>query len=277
MKKGAFFGLGYTKRMTADRGMFMLRVLLIIVSLLMATQSQARDDAGLILAVPKEGYPPYIIVSNEETSGILVDVLRQAIKPLGLTVQLRYLEEIRSMNLLDRKIIDARMESPKWVDHPERYLWSEPIVAINDRFVFNKQAKNVFEDDALMAGAVLSVHLGYGYPTLQEHFDNLYMKRADYATEHAMLSSLLKKGAKYPKAAVMDVNVAKWLMREHKEFRQQFIFSKRLVDSTPIHFQFAKNKKMARWVSEINQQIQTMAEEGTLDRIVRNTLSNENQ
>lgn len=255
----------------------MIKFTVLIMALLMSSVSFSDQEAGLILAVPKEGYPPYIIVNNDDVSGILFEVLKKSVKPLGLTIQVRYLGEIRSKNMLDRKLIDARMEAPNWVERPERYLWSEPIVAINDKFIFHKNTPNVFEKDASMAGATLSVHIGYGYPTLQSHFENQFIRRADYATEHGMLTSLLKPGDKVLRAAVMDVNVAKWLMREHPKFNQQFIFSNRLVDATPIHFQFANNKKMNRWISEINQRISILKETGEVERIVRSILSTDSQ
>jgi len=256
--------------MVLERNLIMRLVLVVLFLISLSSISFGKDV--IVVAVPKDGYPPYLIVSDEQVSGIMIQALNEALKPLSIEVNIRYLEEVRSKSLLDRKIIDARMESPNWVHNPKRYLWSEPIAVIQDKFVFLESQTDVFEKDESMSGAILSVHVGYAYPTLQSHFEEKVFKRSDYATEKAMLQSLIRKQDEFIRAAVMDENVAKWLISNNDQYQGRFRFSKRYVDSTPIHFQFSNNKKMRSLQPKINQRLMELKSSGRLNQIINDTL-----
>ena len=228
---------------------------------------------SIVLAVPGAGYPPYIVVNGSKVTGIMPKILSQAASKYGYDVQFKFIPENRSLLLLKNKKIDARMESPAWVDNPSEFYWSEPVVVINDHFIFNNQAQNTFENDSQIVGAEIVTHLGYGYPTLQELFDEKIIVRKDYRTEIAMLDSLLRNEYNISRAAVMDRHVAMWLIRQHSRFKDKLAFSKRVVDSMPLHFQFAKTERLKVFVSQFNEYIDQIRKDGEMHEIIMDSLN----
>jgi len=224
------------------------------------------------MALPEEGYAPYIIIKQDDVSGILIDVLTLAAQQISVSIVFEYMPEKRSIVMLNEGHIDARIESPKWIRDPEDYFWSEPIVSINDLFVYRKSDDNAFENDEDMQGAMLITHLGYGYPTLQPLFDRALVTRSDAATEVAMLNLLQRKTRSPKKAAVMDRHVALWLIKHRQGFKGRFKFSKRVIDSTPLHVQFTPSNKMEKWLPRLNAQIRKLKRSGVVTKIIADTL-----
>jgi len=230
------------------------------------------QNATIKMALPEEGYAPYIIIKKDDVSGILIEVLKLAAQQISLQIIFEYMPEKRSIVMLNEGRIDARMESPRWIRDPEDYFWSEPIVNINDLFVYRNLDSNAFENDGDMQGAVLVTHLGYGYPTLQPLFDMAMVTRHDAATEVAMLNQLQRKTGAAKKAVVMDRHVALWLIKHHQAFKGRFKFSKRVIDSTPLHVQFTPSTKMEKWLPRLNAQIRKLKRSGVVEQIIENTL-----
>lgn len=180
--------------------------------------------------------------------------------------------ENRSLHALRAKEIDVRMESPAWTDNPEQFVWSDPVVEIHDQFVFNKRLENHFESDESMVGAEIVTHLGYGYPTLQGLFDSKTITRRDYRTELAMLNSLLRESFEDKRAAVMDRHVALWLINRNPRFKDKLAFSERIVDSMPLHYQFAPSARLERFCHKLNRYIETIRQNGDMHEIIKRAL-----
>ena len=228
---------------------------------------------SIILAVPEAGYPPYIVVNGSNVTGIMPEILFQAANKYGYSLQFQFSPENRSLLLLKNGKVDARMESPAWIDNPGDFYWSEPVVEITDHFVFNNQTPNYFENDKQLSGAEIVTHLGYGYPTLQKLFEEKTIKRKDYRTEIAMLDSLMRKAFEAKRAAVMDRHVAMWLIKNNPRFKDKLSFSKRVVDRMPLHFQFSKNDKLKRFVFDFNNYIDQIRKDGKMHEIIMESLN----
>ena len=103
----------------------------------------------LRIAIPNNGYAPFIVITEPTPKGILIDPLLKATDTLGINVDFQFFPEKRSRDMLDKGLVDARMESTKWVTIPKNYYWSVPIVSLDDVLVFNKNTEfsfNNFED-----------------------------------------------------------------------------------------------------------------------------------
>ncbi len=185
----------------------------------MSILSSVSASEVLRLGIAKEGYPPYILIEDDHIHGIMIEVLERAVAFSGYELSYHFLPEVRSKNMLDRHEIDLRMESPSFVDDPDKYLWTEPITSIKDMFIYHRLSENVFEDDETMNGAVIHTHLGYSYPTLQPMFDKGEMIRKDFNSEKSMLVNLTRDNIHSKRAAVMDKNVAKYLMEKDSELK----------------------------------------------------------
>lgn len=237
------------------------------------------------MAIPGEGYPPYIITRSTPgvgdlevlPTGIVIEVLKIAAAREHIDLVFAEVPELRAQKMLDAGVVDIRTESPHWVEQPERYLWSESIVAINDVFVFSIGADNLFENDDDLRGADIITHLGYEYPTLQPLFESGALIRNDRQTEEFMLTALYHgrlAGFVPPKrAAVMDRLVASWIIRHEPRYQNQFRFSEREVASAPLQLMVSKKPGHAELVERINQHIMALKVSGVVDEITRRMIS----
>lgn len=250
-----------------------MKQLLLTAFVLCLFQFSEVSANSIILAVPGAGYPPYIVVNGSDVSGIMPEILTQATDKYGYDLQFQFIPENRSLLLLKEQEIDARMESPAWIDNPSEFYWSEPVVEITDHFVFNKLSPNYFEDSKQISGAEIVTHLGYGYPTLQKLFDEKIVSRKDFRTEIAMLDSLLRKEVDVKRAAVMDLHVAMWLIRSNPRFKDKLSFSERVVDRMPLHFQFAKTNRLKLFVQHFNSYIDQIRRDGEMHEIIMKYLN----
>ena len=212
----------------------------------------------LTVALPNEGYAPYIIIDQEQVSGILVEPLQLAASNIGLDLHYVYYPEQRSKLMLDNKQIDARMESEQWVDNPQDYLWSEAITLLEDVLVFNQDSAVRFESETDLIGGTIITHLGYSYPTLQPLIEQNLVQRVDFLSSYEMLSHLYRPIAGVNRAAVMNRYVALWLIRSTPKFEGQFVLSKRPIASAPLQFQFVNNPRLVPVVTKLNQQLRQL-------------------
>ena len=229
--------------------------------------------SDLKVAVPPAGYPPYIIIDGRNLHGILIETLQAAVKASSLELEFIFLPEASSQAKLDSQEIDMRMESPGWVEKPERYFWSEPITSIKDMFVFNRNTQNVFESDESLNGAVINTHAGYSYPSLKKLFETETIARNDFPTEEAMLLDLLNDEEGSTKAAVMDQYVVKYLMSSNLNFKENLVLSRRHIDYKYLHFQALKTPKMHHIMNKLNLEIKKLKKIGVVDKIIKSNLN----
>lgn len=250
-----------------------MKTFLLIVWVLFSIHAKGVSANAIILAVPETGYPPYIVVNGSNVTGIMPEILVQATNKYGYNLQFQFIPENRSLMLVTEGKVDARMESPAWIDNPNDFYWSEPVVEITDHFIFNNQTPNDFENNDQLSGAEIVTHLGYGYPTLQKLFDEKRIMRRDYRTEIAMLDSLMRKEFEVKRAAVMDRHVAMWHIKKNPRFKDKLSFSKRVVDRMPLHFQFAKTDRLKRFVADFNSHIDQIRRDGKMHEIIMESLN----
>jgi len=73
--------------------------------------SSYSDNKTLSVAIPNDGYAPYIIIENNRIFGILVEPLQLAAENIGVKLTYKFLPEKRSFEMLNRNLVNARMES----------------------------------------------------------------------------------------------------------------------------------------------------------------------
>lgn len=239
----------------------------------------------LTVAIPEEGYPPYIITRStpgvapldEAPTGIVIEVLKRAAAQEGIDLVFVEVPELRAQKMLEDGVVDVRAESPEWVEQPERYLWTEPVIAINDVFVFARDADNVFENDDDIQGADIVTHLGYEYPTLQPLFESGDLVRNDRQTEEFMLTAIyhgrLAGFVPTKRAAVMDRLVASWFIHRESRYQGQFRFSERLVASAPYQFMVLQKPGRADLVRRLDRQIVALKDSGAVAAITERMIN----
>ena len=237
-------------------------LLCILVSILTHANKQS-----LSVAIPRDGYAPFIIIEHERVYGILIEPLQLAADKLGIELTYVYYPEKRSQAMLDKNLVDARMESELWVDNPQDYLWSEPISPLEDVFVFHKDSKSKFETNEDLANSQIITHLGYSYPILQPLFEQGIIHRMDFSSESEMLNYLFRPHPGVNSAAVINKSVALWIIQSTPKLQNHFLLSKRRVGIAPLQFQFAKTKRLEKIVTQLNAEIRQLKEDKTVEKI----------
>ncbi|WP_281557028.1 transporter substrate-binding domain-containing protein [Thalassomonas sp. RHCl1] len=239
---------------------------------MLSFSSFALAEKFLSIGLPQEGYAPFIIVSDNKPRGILIEPLQLAAEKLGLSLKYVYMPEKRSVDMLNRYQIDARMESALWVSNPGDYLWSEAITQLEDVLVYHKDAWPGFDPDKKLAGAHIITHLGYSYPDLQPLFDQGILYRQDFSTEYDMLSTLVRLVEGVNRTAVMNKQVAMWLIKSSPKLQNRFEFSQRIVGSAPLQFQFAKTERLVGIIKDINVELKKLKASGSVQAIADRVL-----
>lgn len=216
------------------------------------------------------GWPPYLIADPEENGpqgkgqGILMDIFKEVSQTLGYRVKTVCYPEKRDIVMLDKGLIDFRFDGRNWVEKPDRYFWSDPIIEASDVLVFRKDDPVRFDDLEDLEGKTVITHLGYTYPTLQPYFASGRIKRSDTATHSYMLRML---DAERGDAAVMNKRVALWVMKNSRSLSPSgFTFSSP-VDSSRLALLYT-SPEWHEFVKDFNRELSKMKTDGRINGIL---------
>ncbi len=233
-------------------------------------------DTPLVVALPDSGYPPYVIVDDTHTTGILVESIKRASLDLGIKINFEFLPERRSLKALQECSIDARMESHKWSDSPDSYLWSHPIVEIEDVLIANKGDSHTISALDDLVGHEIITHIGYSYPTLERYFKAGTVVRSDRYQEIEMLRALLRPSPNSRRLVIMDRNVALSFINREPQLKQNLDFIDLVIATAPLQLQFCNNELNSKRVTLLNDQLKALESSGELSNIRQVFLSNHN-
>ena len=230
------------------------------LALILTAPGYAAENAGaagskklLIFSMPPEGYPPFLIQGPDgSTSGIMLDVLSRLSSHQGYTIRQEYYPEIREGTMVEQGKIDARAKAREWVKDPDRFTWSDPITECTDVLVFLKTKPLIFRDLDDLTDKKIIAHLGYTYPVLDPLFSSNKIRRFDEYNETAMLDSLLK--AEHD-AAVMNKQVALWLIKNNKKYQGKFRFSEKIIDTVGYRIMFTNKKNWGGFADRFNKDL----------------------
>lgn len=229
--------------------------LLFLWMLLMPLPLVADHDEALRFHIPAADYPPYVIIEGDSITGLLVDPLRIAAERLGLELMLIPLPTKRADLMLQEHEIDVRFKSPDWVPDPENYLWSDPILIAEDILIYRRDAGLHIEKVEDLIGTEVLAGLGYHYPTLQELFVQEQTRRMDFVFTRDILPALLQDDIEGPRVAVLDAEVARWLINEDPQLADKFELSDWVVNSSPMQYQFVLTARMQELVPKLNAEL----------------------
>ncbi|WP_409524418.1 substrate-binding periplasmic protein [Nitrincola sp. MINF-07-Sa-05] len=228
---------------------------ILLIPLLISFPVLAGHDETLRFHIPAADYPPYVIIEGDNISGLMVEPLQQAAERLGIELVLIPLPTMRAEVMLQQHEIDVRFKSPDWVADPENYLWSDTILIAEDILIFPRNAGLRLEKVEDLIGMEVLVGLGYHYPTLQGLFEQEQITRVDFAFTRDILPALLKEDAEVQRVAVLNADVARWLINEDPRLADTFEFSDWVVESSPLKYQFVRTDRMAELVPKLNVEL----------------------
>jgi polar amino acid transport system substrate-binding protein len=214
------------------------------------------------------GWPPYLIVDNSggelKGSGILIDIFNEIVAQPPYRIEVVAYPEKRDIKLLDSGLIDFRFDGLSWVDHPERFYWTDPIIASEDVLVFLKHRKITFKGIPELKGKRIITHSGYTYPTFESFFKQSLITRIDAHNHLAMLKMLI---ASRGDAAVMNKKVALWVIKNNKNLNAKYFAFSKPVDSSQIAM-LCLDKKWIPFIEYFNRKLSVLKSSGKISRIV---------
>lgn len=232
-----------------------------------AIPAAADELKELTICSPKEGWPPFIIPEDElgQERGIMIDVLREAASRNGYTIKIVHLPEKRAQMVLKEGGVDAHPKAMEWVDNPDDFNWTDPIVESTDVVIIRRHNERS-EVPRTLTGFNLGVMLGYVYPALEEYFQDGSIKRRDARTTESLLRMVLRD---HVDAAVTNQHVANWIIHNNDDLsHDDFVVGDKPIDSAPYRFAFTKAWYSLEFIKLFNRELKIMKKDGTFETIL---------
>jgi len=249
-------------------------VLLSASILLAALSSPAAWAAGystaspITLGVPSHGWPPYHMPedSRQRGNGIMPDIFVEAAVSLGATVQLHWLPEKRAMQRMSIGGIDVYTKAKEWVEDPDMYLWSNPVLTSEDVLVFRRGEGAAYSEPKDLAEHAVGTVLGYRYPVLEKMFARGDCARVDARNALNQMRMLQNRRTD---VAVINRVVALWLIRENDDLgSEDFEMCEHPLASAEMRFAFNMNRPWGAFIQDMNRELAAMRADGRLAAIL---------
>ncbi|MFC3033681.1 hypothetical protein ACFOEE_14240 [Pseudoalteromonas fenneropenaei] len=110
-----------------------------------------QSNTPLSVALLNSPYPPYVL-SPEQGSGIVLDILRAYSEATGQPLKIQYAPEVRTLKLIQTQQVDARIESETWFLGTSQHCWSLPLLPVEDVVVTSSDTS--FQHIEQLRGAI---------------------------------------------------------------------------------------------------------------------------
>lgn len=178
-----------------------------------ADAATPRDELpSLRFNVSPNGYPPYLIVEPEQTSGIIWDVMDRISSRLGYRLVARKVPRKRVDQMLLDGFIDATSRAREWTENPEQFLFTDPVVQVEEVLFVPSDTSFEFRQPEDLFSRTLITHLGYYYPELEPYFRSRHIRRFDVSRDRDMFT-YLRYGKQFD-AVIADRLVGQWILRK---------------------------------------------------------------
>ena len=224
------------------------------------------ENKEIVVGFNDVAWPPYLIKENNgKIHGIMIDVIKEIASKHGFSVKITPLPEKRAIRGIAGGDIDAYSKAKEWVDDPNAYLWTDPVLDSTDVLIFPKDRPVYFETPDDLKGKNIGAILGYRYPLLQPYFADGRIKRDDVKEDSLMLGKLLKGR---DDAAIINKLVALWVIRQNPELKGKFAFSENPVGKAACGFMFTAKRNWGPFIEIFNNELADMKKDGRLDAVI---------
>lgn len=229
--------------------------------------SQDESDGGKVFRfnISPNGYPPYLIVDQNQPSGIMWDVVSEVAERLGYRVIAEQIPRKRVDQMLLEGYIDGTPRAREWADDPEKFLFTDAVVDIEEVFFVPAESGFSYEKPEDLSSKTIVTHLGYRYPLLEPYFEDGRIRRFDVSRDKDMFTFVLH-GDRFD-AAVADRLVGKWILR-NEGLREQFDITSESISN--YGFRLMLRKDWHAFAAEFNEELARMKANGELDAILAN-------
>lgn len=215
--------------------------------------------------ISPNGYPPYLIVDGKQPSGIMWDVVSLITDRLGYELVAEKIPRKRVDQMILDGYVDGTPRAREWADNPEKFLFTDPVVAIEEVFFIPETSSLRFETTDDLISKTIVTHLGYNYPALETHFKDGSIRRFDVARDRDMFTFVLH-GDRFD-AAVADRLVGQWILR-NENLQSQFRTSSEAISN--YGFRIMLRKDWQAFAQDFNEELARIRSNGELDAILAN-------
>lgn len=213
--------------------------------------------------ISPNGYPPYLIVDGKEPAGIMWDVVELIAPRLGYEVKAHRIPRKRVDQMLAEGYIDGTPRAIQWTSEPENFLFTDPIVHVEEVFFFPEHSDLEFQSIEDLTGKTIVTPLGYVYPTLEPYFSEGRINRFDVSHDRNMFRYLLH--SKRFDAALADRLVGRWILKT-EGLDEHFRSSGKSVSR--YGFRLMLRPEWTEFAQAFNKELATIRENGELDDIL---------
>lgn len=246
--------------------------LAILVTVMLSGPSQGRcakdvvPPKTLVFFLPDTDWPPYLIRdANFPATGILVDVFKTVVEPIGYEAVVKFLPNKRGWDMLDDGRVDVHVKAREWVSNPDNYMWTDSFLESEDVLVYPSNS-SLSADPKTLQGKRIATLSGFTYPSLEPHFKWKRIERIDAPTPRVMLE-LVARGR--VDAAVINRHVALWLIRTTPMLASKNLHvAKKPFANARYRYLFNTKKDWAPLIHQFNQNLKAMKQDGRLDAIL---------
>lgn len=215
--------------------------------------------------ISPNGYPPYLIVDQKNPSGIMWDVVSAVAQRMGYTVIAEQIPRKRVDEMILQGYVDGTPRAREWADDPEQFLFTDPVVDIDEVFFVPAGSGFSYESPEDLISKTVVTHLGYRYPLLEPYFAEGKIRRFDVSRDRDMFTFVLH-GDRFD-AAVADRLVGKWILR-NEGLRESFDIASQSISHYGLRLMLRKDWES--FATNFNKELAQMKENGELDAILAN-------
>lgn len=221
------------------------------------------DDRVFRFNVSTNGYPPYLINDEEQTTGIMWAVVNEIAGRLGYRVETYRLPRKRVDQMLKEGVIDGTPRAREWTPRPEDFVFTDPVVNIEEVVFFPSGSPHDFRVIEDLFSLTLVTHLGYHYPKLNPYFDSGDIRRFDVSRDQDIFFYVLQ-GSELD-AAVADRLVGQWILRT-KGMQEQFRPSTGTLSNVGLRIML--RPEWQSFAKAFNRELEAMRKSGKIDAIL---------
>ncbi len=211
-------------------------------------------------------WAPFFMVSNDQFSGIGVDILTEVVHRTGDELDLQHLPNVRALSMFDNKEIDMIViDSPLWNDQEKLkdMIFSDELMSVKEYIYFLKDEYIEVEAPEDLRGKVVNIFLGYSYPTFEEAFNKGIVGKDEVSSELSLIRMLVAKRctAIFMDSIAFEYNASR-LGYEKNMFKRGMQLS-----DTELRIKIRRDKSSI--LPRINKVISEMKRDGSIDLITK--------
>ncbi|MDC0663530.1 substrate-binding periplasmic protein [Marinobacter sp. SS21] len=229
------------------------------------SESAATEVDGILrLNVSPKGYPPYLIIDDDRMSGIIWDVVARISEQLQYQIAPIKIPRKRVDELVYKGYVDATPRAIEWTQEPDRFLFTDPIVNVEEVFFYPAGKEFQFQTPMDLEAKTIVTHLGYRYPALRQMFDHGLAQRFDVNDDVDLFRYLLDSDRF--DAAIADRLVGQWIIRNHPSMDGML---KATANSLSDYgFRLMVRRDLDGFVAAFNDKLAELKASGELEQIL---------